>query len=154
MEYGEYVKFIHSAIDWNNLTYILYPYFWSSPVNTDMAKLFLKHPDRLHQDFLRAGAARIILPIHTGYESEVAALLDQGRMGKLPAGHRYGPMLDQVHKAQADLAKLIDVAPPADDEPLDDESRPRGVLIGSWTEYTPTPALDLTVTSFEVEEEA
>jgi hypothetical protein len=28
----------------------------------------------------------------------------------------------------------------------------RGVLIGSWTEYTPTAALDLGVTTFDVEE--
>ena len=147
MEYGEYIKFIHSSVDWNNLTYVLYPYFWNSPGVTDFGRLYLKHPDRLHQDFLRAGAVRIILPIRAGFESEVASLLDQGRMGKLPDGHRFQQIVQQVQKAQADLSELLDGE---DDDDASGDAR--GVLIGSWTEYTPTAALDLDVTMAKVED--
>jgi len=33
MEYGEYVKFVQNAIDWDNFTVFLYPYFWDSVWN-------------------------------------------------------------------------------------------------------------------------
>src|SRR5205807_1992299 len=28
MQYGEYIKFVQSAIDWDNVLVLLYPYFW------------------------------------------------------------------------------------------------------------------------------
>ena len=52
LEYGEYIKFAHAAIDWARLSYFLYPYFWS---DRQMDRLFLRHPDPIHRDFLRAG---------------------------------------------------------------------------------------------------
>jgi hypothetical protein len=31
MQYGEYIKFVHEAIDWDNVMVFLYPYFWDTP---------------------------------------------------------------------------------------------------------------------------
>jgi len=147
MEYGEYIKFIHSAIDWANVTYLLYPYFWGTG-GSGSDKLYLTHPDATHREFLRAGAARVILPIQPGFEAQVAALLDQGRLGALPAGHRFLPVIEQVQNAQAEFARQGDPAPDgANPVP---GSEPRGTLIGSWTEWTPTGALDLEVTTMPV----
>ncbi len=143
LEYGEYIKFVHQAIDWNRLTWQLYPYFWGAPGRAGMDKVFLTHPDDGHASFLRAGAARVILPIQPGFESELASLLDQGRIGQLPTGHRYQAVIDQVQAAQAEYDALIDVAPPA---PGTEATPAVGTLIGTWTEYTPTGALDIDVT--------
>jgi hypothetical protein len=131
MEYGEYIKFVHSAIDWTHLSYVLYPYFWAGD---GMEQLFLRHTDPHHREFLRAGSARVFLPVQPGRELEWAALLDQGRFGTLPQGHRFVPILEEVSDAHAAYAKEIEENA---DEP--------GTKVGEWTEYTPTGALDIDV---------
>ena len=76
LEYGEFTKFIHNAIEWENVLFFLYPYFWTAP-ESDF-KLFLKHPDSRHREFLRAGSARVVLTVRPGYEVEFTTLLETG----------------------------------------------------------------------------
>ena len=136
MEYGEYIKFVHSAIDWANLSYVLYPYLWAGG---SMEQLFLRHADARHREFLRAGAARVFLPVEPGRENEWAALLDQGRFGTLPQGHRFAPILTQVRQAHETYAQAA----------VADNAAP-GTLVGTWTEFTPTGALDIDVVTMPV----
>ena len=92
MEYGEYIKWVHQAIDWGRALVLLYPYFWDN-VDHHRTKLYLDHPDGGHREFLRAGAARVILAIKPGYEDEVVSLLDKGEMGQLAASSRFRPIM-------------------------------------------------------------
>ena len=137
MEYGEYIKFVHSAIDWAHLSYVLYPYFWAG--SSSMEQLFLRHSDARHREFLRAGAARVFLPVQPRRESEWAALLEQGRFGTLAQGHRFQPVLTDVRQAHEAYAQAIE----AEDAAI-------GTLIGEWTEHTPTSALDIDVVTMPV----
>jgi len=75
--FGDLVKFIHHAVEWENLLYFLYPYFWGSD---DLAreKLLFEHADPGHRDFLRAGYARVVVPIRPGFEERFTHLLDTG----------------------------------------------------------------------------
>ncbi|SIR83749.1 type II secretion system protein GspG [Micromonospora avicenniae] len=75
--FGDLVKFIHHAVEWENLLYFLYPYFWGSD---DLAreKLLFEHGDPVHRDFLRAGYARVVVPIRPGFEERFTHLLDTG----------------------------------------------------------------------------
>lgn len=57
MRQGEFAKFLHQAIEWENILYFPYPYFWDAPAHHE-AKRKLCHPDALHWNFMRAGAAR------------------------------------------------------------------------------------------------
>ncbi len=77
MEYGQFIKFIQSAIEWENMLFLPYPYFWDTPKNHDF-KTFLWHPDQLHRAFLRAGAARVVLTIRPGFEKDFSLLVDTG----------------------------------------------------------------------------
>ncbi len=139
MEYGEYIKFLQTAIDWDNVSVFLYPYFWDTLTDQDQ-KLFLTHPDPLHRDFLRAGAVRVVLAVIPGFEEQVLTLLDQGQIGQLPEGSRFEKVVQDVVAAnQAYLATE------EHDAEGDDPAIP-GVKIGSWVEYTPTGALDIDVT--------
>lgn len=79
VRYGEFIKFIHHAIEWENILYFTYPYFWDLPENWDF-KLFLQHPDPRHREFLRAGSARVVLTIRPGYETEFTTLLETGEL--------------------------------------------------------------------------
>jgi hypothetical protein len=141
MEYGEYIKFVHEAVDWDNVMVFVFPYFWDTPGH-HAEKLFLDHKDPIHREFLRAGAARVVLAIRPGFEEEVASLLDQGQLGALPNGHRFKKVAADVCAANAEYAKQAE--PDGDSEDHDNPRRP-GTLIGSWFDYTPTSALDIDV---------
>jgi type II secretory pathway pseudopilin PulG len=53
--------------------YFLYPYFWGSPLGD--RKRTLQHPDPLRREFVRAGAARVVLPVRPGFEVRFASYL-------------------------------------------------------------------------------
>jgi hypothetical protein len=78
--FGDLVKFVHHAVEWENLLYFLYPYFWGSD---DLArqKLLFEHGDAGHRDFLRAGYARVVVPIRPGFEESFTQLIDTGSPG-------------------------------------------------------------------------
>jgi hypothetical protein len=87
--YQEMVKFIQQAIEWENMLYFLYPYFWDVPAAWDFVRT-LQHPDATRQQFLRAGSARVVLTIRSGFENAFAAFVDRGELGRvLPPDHPY-----------------------------------------------------------------
>jgi hypothetical protein len=153
LEYGEYIKFVHQSIDWENALVILYPYFWDNPEN-HASKLYLNHPDHVHREFLRAGAVRIVLAIQPGYEDEVVSLLDKGHLGKLTPDSRFEAIIAKVHEEQKRLSELTQLEPPKLDNVQDMNNLPRfGESIGSWINWTPTSALDMDVRLRAVVEE-
>lgn len=141
MEYGEYIKFVQNAIDWDHVTVFLYPYFWDSVWN-ERSKLFLEHPDAVHREFLRAGAARVIIAIQPGYEKDVVPLLDQGQLGKLTPQSRFSTVIADVVAANEEFVASIG----ADGEAGGEPATLGGTLIGTWTDYTPTSGIDMDVT--------
>ena len=92
------IQFLHHAIEWENMLYFLYPYFWTDPQKTigpDPAisddenpywefKKDLDHPDSTHRTFLKAGAARVVLTIRPGYENTFLAFVNKVDIDQLP----------------------------------------------------------------------
>ncbi len=145
MQYGEYIKFVQTAIDWDNVMVFLYPYFWDTIWN-EQEKLFLQHPDPIRREFLRAGAARVILAIQPGFEEEVVSLLDQGQLGKLPDQNRFEAAINYVTRTNAQLQPTGGNGDNSDS----DDSKAPGVRIGKWTNFTPSSALDIETTLMPV----
>jgi len=56
MLFGDMVKFVQEAVEWENLLYFLYPYFWGGEAQ-GRDKMLFEHPDPEHQNFLWAGTA-------------------------------------------------------------------------------------------------
>ena len=79
LSFGEFVKFIHQAVEWENLLYFLFPYFWGSE-KIGREKLFFEHQDPEHQNFLRAGYTRIVLTIRPGFEESFMELVETGNI--------------------------------------------------------------------------
>lgn len=77
LDHGELIKFLHNAIEWENVIFFAYPYFWDRAENSDF-KRFLMHPDPTHREFLRAGCARVVLPVRPGFETSFAMLMETG----------------------------------------------------------------------------
>lgn len=84
---GELIKFLHNAIEWENVLFFVYPYFWDHADNWPF-KRFLVHPDPVHRDFLRSGCARVVLTVRPGFELAFAYLLDTGDPEQPPPGPR------------------------------------------------------------------
>ncbi len=95
MEHGEFIKYIHNAIEWENVLYFTYPYFWDDNKLWDFKK-FLYHPDPIHRTFLRSGAARVVLTIRPGFEPSFTSLMESGAFGTLPATHPYVPIAQEI----------------------------------------------------------
>jgi hypothetical protein len=56
------VQFLEQAFEWVNMGYVFYPYFWSDG-GSWKERTGVQHPDPLFDTFLRAGFARVILPV-------------------------------------------------------------------------------------------
>lgn len=85
---GEVIKFLHHAVEWENMLYFLYPYFWSHTKLWEFKK-YLHHPDFMHRTFLKSGAARVVLSIRPGYERDLMSFLETGTTAGLAEGHPY-----------------------------------------------------------------
>jgi hypothetical protein len=145
LEFGEFIKYIHEAIEWENVLFFTYPYFWNSPENWNALR-FLDHPDLLHRAFLRAGSARVVLTIRPGYEESFTSLVETGAFGQLPQNHPYMTIAQEIENyAKTNYPGI----PPANpDDPQNDANvlkAEQGKLIGRWYEYTPTNALDISL---------
>jgi hypothetical protein len=77
--FGEQVKFIQQAIEWENILYFLYPYFWGSEI-VGRDKMLFEHADPEHERFLRAGYVRIVVPVRPGFEKDFSVLIETGAL--------------------------------------------------------------------------
>jgi hypothetical protein len=75
----EIIRFLHQAIEWENMLYFLYPYFWSHSNRWELKK-YLSHPDLMHRVFLKSGSARVVLTIRPGFETDFISFLEKGKV--------------------------------------------------------------------------
>ncbi|GHI00983.1 hypothetical protein [Neobacillus kokaensis] len=67
---GKIQQFFEQAFEWKNMTYWFYPYFWGR--KSEWKNIFpLNDTDPQFTDFIRAGSARIIIPVHPAYNETV-----------------------------------------------------------------------------------
>lgn len=92
---GEIIKFIHHAIEWENMLYFLYPYFWSHTSRWDFKK-YLDHPDFMHRTFLRSGSARVVLTVRPGFERDFVSFVETGTFDGLAATHPYLTIAEEM----------------------------------------------------------
>ncbi len=76
---GRYIRFFEQAFEWDQMLYRYYPYFWGRKKYWN-DRLQLDDADPDFAAFLRAGAARITLPVRKGYEVAVATFMTSGQI--------------------------------------------------------------------------
>lgn len=74
---GSYIQLFEHLVEWKQMTYWFYPYFWGRKRNWIEKKQF-KSNDPMFQAFIEAGAARVILPVRRGYEKALMYFLETG----------------------------------------------------------------------------
>jgi hypothetical protein len=63
------IQFVEQAFEWENLSYMLYAYFWAD--SERWAELQgVEGPDADFDRFLRAGSARVLVPARPGFEGQ------------------------------------------------------------------------------------
>ena len=67
---GLYTRFMHQAFEWENVSYIFYPFFWAR--KSRWLELFnIEDIDPDFQSFLQSGMARVVVPVRSGFEQHV-----------------------------------------------------------------------------------
>ncbi|HEY6219787.1 MAG TPA: hypothetical protein VIV65_06995, partial [Gemmatimonadaceae bacterium] len=64
---ARFVRLFEQGLDWMNITYIFYPYFWTRKDQWPLLSQ-LSDDDPLFAQFLRAGSARVQVPVRIGFE--------------------------------------------------------------------------------------
>lgn len=67
IQLGEMIRFFEQAFEWEQVSYVLYPYFWGRK-STWYDRLRLTADDPSFLAFLRAGSARVVVPVRPGFE--------------------------------------------------------------------------------------
>ena len=76
---GAYIRFFEQAFEWDQIQYVFYPYFWAR--KTTWVDRFTKQEiDPLFLEFLRAGSARVVVPVRPGFETAVTHFLETGKL--------------------------------------------------------------------------
>jgi hypothetical protein len=117
-QYGEVATFINEAIEWENLIYFLYSYFWDVPMSWNFVRQ-IQHPDSTRQAFLRAGSARVVVPIRKGYEQQWMAFAETGILQ--PSGYTspYIDIAEQIENYDSTNYPGIPPANPPSTSPSD-----------------------------------
>lgn len=109
---GSRIRFFENAFEWRNMTYVLYPYFWGRKARW-ISALHLTDPDPDFAAFLKAGAARVQVPVRPGFESAIAYYCQTGKIwnGEDPPlidDDLYVPIVEEITE---NLGKLDDGVP-------------------------------------------
>lgn len=112
LDEGKTIQFFEQAFEWENLTYLFYPYFWGRRTQW-VHKSSIYDTDPLFTKFLQAGSARVVLPVHPAYNDAVMYFLENnGAIWKGGEPPRLNdPMFisiaEELRNQTDDLAKAI-----------------------------------------------
>ena len=77
---GQYVQFFEQAFEWENITYRFYPYFWGRKSQWVDRLVGIQDTDPLFESFLKAGYARVMVPMRPNYDKVVSHFFSTGRV--------------------------------------------------------------------------
>lgn len=111
-KFGSQIRFFENAFEWQNMLYVLYPYFWGKK-SKYVSALHMVDPDPDFAAFLKAGAARVQVPVRPGFEKAIAHFCQFGKIWEgndapLKDDELYVPIIDEI---TANLGKLDEGVP-------------------------------------------
>lgn len=131
---GSYIRFFEHAFEWEQMSYVLYPYFWGRTAEWQ-AKVLSKQEDPMFSEFLRAGAARVVVSVRPNFELAVGHFMETGQVwtgGQSPnvTSPEYLAIVDEIReRTQA----------PGDEIPVDEPWEVR--VATSLVRLRPQPTL-------------
>jgi hypothetical protein len=113
------IRFLENAFEWNNMLYTYYPYFWGRHSKW-IGALHISDEDPEFESFLKAGAARVQVPVRPGFERAVAYFCQFGSpwLGNDPPINGDMMYVSIIEEITENLGGLEDGVPyPQDGEP-------------------------------------
>ena len=111
-----YVRFFEQAFEWEHITYFYYPYFWGWK-DSWHKHMLLDDVDPQFADFLRAGAARVVIPVRPGFEAAIIHYLETGEIwngGPPPdiSSSLYLPIVKEIQEATGAPGNEVPIGDP------------------------------------------
>jgi hypothetical protein len=97
---GPYVRFFEQAFEWEQMTWVTYPYFWGRKGEWE-ERIAYEDVDPMFNQFLKAGYCRVTIPVRPGFEGAVDHFTTFGEIwngGPLPSisNPLYLPIADEL----------------------------------------------------------
>jgi hypothetical protein len=97
---GPYVRFFEQAFEWEQMTWLTYPYFWGRK-NQWQERIGYEDVDPVFNEFLKAGYCRVVAPVRPGFEGAIDHFETYGEIwngGPLPviSNPLYLPIADEI----------------------------------------------------------
>jgi len=101
---GPAIRFFEQAFEWEQMMYALYAYFWARK-DYWMRRVTIEDNDEAFAEFLKAGSARVVVPVRPGFERAVVHYMEANVIwdgGPLPDINSplYVPILAEIRAAQ------------------------------------------------------
>ncbi len=114
---GRYIQFLEQAFEWNQLSYVFYPYFWASRPKWVELMNRDDQADALFTRFLQAGSSKVLLAVKPGYENAVLHFLAtrepwEGGPSPVIGDPLYVPLYEEVRNQQDKLSGSEPVGEP------------------------------------------
>lgn len=108
---GALIRFFEHAFEWDQIQYVFYPYFWARPGGW-ADRFHARNMDPELEEFLKAGYARVVVPVRAGFHHAVSYFMQEGKVwngqGEPPIDHPlYKPIVDEIkERTGADLGEV------------------------------------------------
>lgn len=106
-KWGAMVAFFERAFEWENLMFTYYPYFWGRRARWGEL-ILIQDISPQFEEFLKAGAARVVVPVRPGFEG---ALLHYQETGFLWMGEEMPDMFSEQYVSIIEEIKARNFAP-------------------------------------------
>lgn len=106
-KWGAMVAFFERAFEWENIMYTYYPYFWGRRARWGEL-ILIQDINPQFEEFLKAGAARVVVPVRPGFEG---ALSHYQETGKLWMGEEMPDIFSPFYVSMIQEVKARNFAP-------------------------------------------
>ncbi len=99
---GAYIRFFEQAFEWEQMSYVFYPYFWGRRAQW-RTRVLIEDVDPEYARFLKAGAARLVVPVRPSSTHAVAHFFETGQVwagGDVPpiSSDMYLSIVDEIRE--------------------------------------------------------
>jgi hypothetical protein len=108
---GARIRFFEHAFEWDQIQYVFYSYFWARPGGW-ADRFHARNMDSELEEFLKAGYARVVVPVRVGFEAAVSYFMETEEVwsgeGEPPINHPlYKPIVDEIkERTGGDLGEV------------------------------------------------
>jgi hypothetical protein len=76
---GNFIRFFEQAFEWEHMMYFFYPYYWGIK-KLWARRTLMSDSDPQFEAFLKAGAARLVVPVRLGFEAALDYFMNTGNI--------------------------------------------------------------------------